>query len=381
MPINGDNAVATLALSFVVPCHNEDDGLDELVRRVESSVRELGISYEVVLVDDGSTDGTWRVLRQLAEEYHEVVGVRLSRSFGQQAALAAGLSMARGQRVLTLDADLQDPPELLGELMAKMDRGADVVHARRRSRTGETVLKRAEAAAFYRLLNWLCDTPIERDCGEFRLYSRRAVDELSRLPERRAFLRGLASWIGFTQAVVEYDRAARSRGESKFGFASMLRLAGDALVGFSIRPLRLASLFSFACCAAAAVGGVLGTWGVIARHAWAVWALAAALMCALSGVQLLALGVIGEYLGRLYEQSLQRPIYIVEEMVTDRGTVHIADQRFNGAWRKSYELTDRQEWESQLSESSGDQPRRDEGLGRIAPLVKRVPPVTGDALL
>lgn len=343
MPINGDNAVGTLELSFVVPCQNEDDGLEELVRRVESSVRELGISYEVVLVDDGSTDGTWRVLRQLAEEYHEVVGVRLSRSFGQQAALAAGLSMARGQRVLTLDADLQDPPELLGELMAKMDRGADVVHARRRSRAGESILKRAEAAAFYRLLNWLCDTPIERDCGEFRLYSRRAVDELSCLPERRAFLRGLASWIGFTQAVVEYDRAARSRGKSKFQLGSMLRLAGDALVGFSIRPLRLATLFSFICCAAAAVGAMLGGWGLIAGNAWGAWALAAALMCALSGVQLLALGVVGEYLGRLYEQSLGRPMYIVDQMVTHTGDVDVRQMTFNAAHPAANELTERKE--------------------------------------
>lgn len=319
-----------IELSFVVPCRNEEQGLELLVRPAEAVARQLGVSFEVVLVDDGSNDGTWNVVRRLAVEHPEVVGVRLSRPFGQQAALAAGLSAAMGERVLTLDADLQDPPEFVGELIAKMDQGFDVVHARRSSRPGETRFKRATAAAFYRLLNWLSDTHVERDCGEFRLYSRRAVQALLSLPEQRRFLRGLASWIGFKQAVVEYERAPRARGKSQYSLNRMLDLAADAMTAFSIRPLRLATVFALACAAAAGISGAFGTWALVVTHPLAPWAIAAAFIGGLATMQLLALGVIGEYLGRLYEQSLGRPMYIVEEVVGDGGVVGTARDALNG---------------------------------------------------
>lgn len=373
MSMHAESQMGTLELSFVVPCHNEEQGLEELTRRVGAAARDLVLSFELVLVDDGSTDGTWSALRRLAKEHPEVVAVRLSRSFGQQAALAAGLSAARGNRVLTLDADLQDPPELLGEFMAKMDKGAEVVHGRRRSRMGETMLKRAEAATFYRIMNCLSDTRIEPDCGEFRLYSRRAVDTLSGLREGRRFLRGLASWIGFKQAVVEYDRPARGRGATKFGLGTMLRLAGDALVGFSIRPLRLAILFALACGTFAGVMGAFGLWALSTGHASAAWALAAALVTGLAAMQLLALGFIGEYLGRLYEQSLGRPTYIVEAIVAERTRVGVAHQGFTGVRGLSNELTDETAWEGHLPCRNGDQRPRDEG---VIPACERLPGAT-----
>lgn len=306
---------AEICLSFVVPCHNELVTLAELYHRIDVAARKIAPSFEVVLIDDGSTDATWTAMRQLAEEHGDVIAVSLSRSFGQQAALAAGLSLARGDRVLTLDADLQDPPELIAEMMAKMDAGADIVHARRRSRPGESSFKRLTAAAFYRVLNSLSDTSIEPDSGEFRLLSRRAVDALARMPERRRFLRGLASWIGFEQAVVDYDRPSRVFGTSKFGLAGMLGLASDAIVAFSTRPLQLASALAVLCGVLAGASGACGIWASMAGRTWSGGAFATALACALAAMQLLVLGVIGEYLGRLYEQTLGRPLFIIDEVV------------------------------------------------------------------
>lgn len=302
-------------LSFVIPCRDEGAGLIELHRRISAAARDCTDSFEIVLVDDGSADETWQVMQKLVAERPEIVAAKLSRGFGQQAALAAGLSLARGNRVLTLDADLQDPPELLSGLLALMNAGADIVHARRRSRRGESLLKRATAALFYRLINGLSDTPVERDCGEFRLYSRRTVDALSSLHERHRLLRGLAGWVGFPQAVLEYDRPPRAEGRSKFPLPAMVRLATDAFTGFSIRPLRLATLFA-ALCSLTAVG-----FAAYGAASWALgtvpsgWPFALALLSFYSALQLLSIGIAGEYLGRLYEQSLGRPLFIVEEVV------------------------------------------------------------------
>lgn len=319
-------------LSFVVPCQNEQQGLLELHRRIGTAARAAAKPFEIVLVNDGSTDGTWLAMRQLAAEHSEVVAISLSRSFGQQAALTAGLSIARGERVLTLDADLQDPPELVAEMLVKMKEGADVIHARRRSRRGESLFKRLSAATFYRLVSWLSDSPIEHDSGEFRLFSRRAVDELLRLREQHRLLRGLAGWIGFKQAVVEYDRPPRTFGSSKFKLPAMMRLAMDAITAFSIRPLRLATMLAVVCAFAALASAGGGIWALWAGTNWGAWALAAALVCGLAAMQLVVLGVVGEYLGRVYEQSLGRPLFIIDEVVRhDSGRVGIAHHELNRA--------------------------------------------------
>lgn len=302
-------------LSAVVPCYNEEDNLAELHRRLSAACEQLLQPFEMVLVNDGSTDATWPLMLRLAARDPRLVLVNLSRNFGKEAALTAGLELCRGERILLLDADLQDPPELLPRMLAMMEDGADVVYGRRKRRAGEPLTKRGPAALFYRLFELLAETPIPRDTGDFRLLSRRALDAVLRLPERRRFVRGLISWVGFTQVALEFDRAARHAGKTKWSLGKLCRLSLDALAAFSTRPLALAS---WAGGAAALAAAVLGVWFA------AVWwkrGEANTLLGVLAGIavassaQLLALGVIGEYLGRLYEQSRGRPLFIVQDVV------------------------------------------------------------------
>ena len=230
-------------LSVVVPCYDEEDALPELHRRVTAVCAELGRSFELILVDDGSRDRTWPVLVDLTGRDPHVVAVKLSRNHGHQLALTAGLSLCRGNWILILDADLQDPPELLPEMFRVMnDQHADVVFGQRRSRPGETAFKLATASLFYRLIERLADTPIPRDTGDFRLISRRALNLLIAMPERHRFTRGMVSWMGFRQVPIVYDRQPRLLGTTKYPFAKMFRFAIDAITAFSIKPLRLASM-------------------------------------------------------------------------------------------------------------------------------------------
>ena len=231
----------SVALSAVVPCFNEETGLAELHTRLSSACRSVvADDYEIVLVDDGSTDRTWSIIRELAERDEHVVGVELSRNHGHQLALTAGLNVCCGDRVLIIDADLQDPPELVGDMMAMMDReGADVVYGQRLSRDGETWHKKVTASLFYRLLGKLTDMPIPPDTGDFRLMTRRALLVLQSMPEQHRFIRGMVSWIGFRQVPLRYHRARRFAGETKYPLRKMMRLAVDAITGFSTRPLRI----------------------------------------------------------------------------------------------------------------------------------------------
>jgi len=302
-------------LSVVAPCYNEESVLDEFYQRVTDACRQLTDQYEIVLVNDGSRDGTWTRLSALAAVDPHVVLVNLSRNHGHQLALTAGLSVCQGERVLIIDADLQDPPELLGPMMAVMDRGADVVYGQRRQRQGETRFKLATAAAFYRILSKLSDTQIPRDTGDFRLISRRALDVLQAMPERHRFIRGMVSWIGFRQEPFPYDRAPRFAGQTKYPFVRMLRFSIDAITAFSTRPLVLAIWLAMA---TALFGGAMLAW---ALYSWVVgitvtgWTTVICAMSLLSSGQLLMLGIMGEYLGRLYEQSKGRPLFIIERVV------------------------------------------------------------------
>lgn len=301
-------------LSVVVACHNEGAGLAELQRRIAVVLDGLLKPCELVLVNDGSSDGTWQAMTTICAADERVVAVDLSRNFGQQAAITAGLAHARGERVLVLDADLQDPPELLPEMLELMDDGADIVHAKRRKRLDETWFKRASAAGFYWLLDHLSETPIERDTGEFRLMSRRAVNAILALPERHRFTRGLATWVGFKQVSIEYDRAGRFAGATHWPLRKMVRLALDAITSFSTRPLALAGWLGLGVCgagaamlvwllASSATGTMDGTLGVLTA------------VTLLSGVQLLMFGIQEAYLGRLYEESRGRPLFIVSDVV------------------------------------------------------------------
>ena len=246
-------------------------------------------------------------------------GVLLSRNHGQQLALAAGLAFCRGERVLIIDADLQDPPELLTQMMARMDQGFDVVYGRRRSRAGETRFKTGSAHLFYRVMRGASNVEIAADSGDFRLLSRRVVDILTRMPEEHRFLRGMVSWIGFAQSPFDYDRAPRLAGETKYPLRKMLRLAADALTGFSTLPLRLATYagFCFAGLGVLTMLYVLGSW--FAGLAVQGWASIMATMLIIGSVQLIVVGILGEYIGRLYMQSKARPLFIVDQVLRDEG--------------------------------------------------------------
>ena len=296
---------------MVVPCFDEEAGLKELYRRVSLTCKKVG-EYEILFVNDGSRDGTWNLMRQLADSDPCVIAINLSRNHGHQLALTAGLSFARGQRILIIDADLQDPPELLPEMMRLMDQGADIVYGQRRRRAGETAFKTFTAKAFYRLLRRLTDIDIPPDTGDFRLMTRRSLDILNAMPEHSRFVRGMMSWIGLKQVPLPYDRDPRFAGTTKYPLRKMLRFAIDAITGFSTAPLRLASV----------LGLVMGLISLImlvyTLGSWALgrvvegWTSLSTIILMIGSVQLVVLGVLGEYLGRLYMQSKQRPLFIVE---------------------------------------------------------------------
>jgi glycosyltransferase involved in cell wall biosynthesis len=302
-------------LSIVIPVYNEREVLPELARRLQAVLAPLG-ETEIVLVDDGSTDGSWDELLRIAAARQNVRLVRLSRNFGHQAALSAGLDAARGDAIVSIDADLQDPPELIPELVAKWRDGYDVVYAVRDSRAGEAHVRLAAISLFYRLLSRITTTPIPEDVGDFRLLSRRAADALRAMPERARFLRGMTGWIGFRQTSVTYARQPRAAGESKYSYAKLFRLAFDGIVSFSLAPIRLVTALGFALVVFCV--GVLG-WTLYVRffthdHPQG-WTSVIAVVLLLGGVQLLSLGVIGQYVARIFEEAKQRPLYLVDEVV------------------------------------------------------------------
>jgi polyisoprenyl-phosphate glycosyltransferase len=310
-----------MRLSVVVPCYREEAGLHELYRRItESAAAEVGDDFELILVNDGSPDGTWAVMRALTERDPRVVSVSLSRNHGHQLALSAGLSLARGDRVFMLDADLQDPPELLADMMRAMDDGADVVYGQRRHRIGETLFKRATANIFYRLLSQLTDVRIPQDAGDFRLITRRVADVLKAMPESHRFVRGMISWAGFRQVPLAYDRQPRATGESAYPLRKMLRLAIDAITGFSTRPLRYASVIGLVFAAIGGVGIVISVAGWLSGGTIRGWTSVMVVLLGLGGVQLMVLGIIGEYLGRLYLESKRRPLFIIDEVYSNQAT-------------------------------------------------------------
>lgn len=304
--------------TLVIPVFNEEPVVRELHRRLTASLTGAlsgkDERWEVIFVDDGSFDGTGAILKSLREEDPaHVKVVAFSRNFGHAAAMTAGLDHADGDTVITMDADLQDPPEVVPELIARWREGFDVVYGIRSERRSETIFKKATAALFYRLLRASSDLEIPLDAGDFRLMSRRAALALAALRERHRLLRGLSRWIGFKQTSVTYVRQARLAGETKFSLRRMASLAWDGLTSFSLLPLRLAAI---AGAAAALLGAGTGVWVVAARVAsgppFHRTAAVIATMLVLGGLQLLALGVLGEYVGRLFEESKRRPLYVVD---------------------------------------------------------------------
>lgn len=298
-----------------MPCYNEESVLAETHRRLRAAcVDVVGENFEIVYVDDGSRDRTWAHMSELSGSDPAVVAVALSRNFGHQLALSAGLALARGERILMIDADLQDPPELLGQMMARMDAGADVVYGQRTEREGETAFKTGTATLFYRLLNRLTDMHIPENAGDFRLVNRRVLDALLSMPEQHRFVRGLVAWLGFRQEALPYVRHARFAGETKYPLRKMLRLSADAITGFSVRPLRLAMLFallSFAIAMAVVLyAGIAWLMGEAVRG----WTSLTVVVAVFAGVQLLCLGIMGEYLGRMFVEIKRRPLYVLREI-------------------------------------------------------------------
>jgi dolichol-phosphate mannosyltransferase len=302
-------------LSIVAPCYNEQACLSEFHRQASAAARAVvGEDYELILVNDGSKDATLTVMCALARNDPHVIAINLSRNFGHQKALSAGLHFARGERVLAIDADLQDPPALLSEMMARMDEGHDVVYGQRRRRAGETAFKTATAALFYRLLRRLTEIDIPADTGDFRLMNRRTVDIFKSMPEQFRFIRGLIAWIGLRQTPVLYDRDPRYAGSTAYPLRKMIAFAVDAITGFSVVPLRLVSWAGLT----ASFASVLMFAYTIAQ--WlrgatvAGWTSIAALILIIGGLQLLFLGVLGEYVGRIYMEGKRRPLFVVSDI-------------------------------------------------------------------
>jgi len=307
------------ALSIVVPCFNEEACLPALHERLGAAARKaVGEDYEIVLVNDGSSDSSWPIMRRMAAEDAHVVAVNLSRNHGHQLALTAGLDLCRAEAILIIDADLQDPPELLPDMMQAMRaQDADVVYGVRRSRSGETAFKRATAHGFYRLLSRATEVDIPLDAGDFRLMSRRALDALLAMPEQARFIRGMVAWIGFRQVPFAYDRQERFAGSTKYPVKKMVRFALDALTGFSSAPLKLASHVGLAL----SIGSVILI--LYIAYAWAAghnipgWTSLMLIVVIIGAVQMFVLALMGEYIGRLYNEAKRRPLYIVQEVAGD----------------------------------------------------------------
>ena len=303
-------------LTVLVAAFNEAEALPLLhprIARVLDGLAREGVVGRVLYVDDGSRDATWTVLQSLAANDARVGVLRLSRNFGKEAALTAGLDHVEAGAVLILDADGQDPPELIPEFVAKWREGYDDVHGTRLAREGEGWLKRSTAAAFYRVIGRLSRTPIPADTGDFRLLSPRALSALKQLRERNRFMKGLFGWVGFRQVSIPYRRAPRAAGTSKFNFWKLWNFAIEGITSFSTAPLRVATYIGVA---TALLAFAYGGWIIVKAMLWgdpvAGWPSMMAVILFLGGVQLVALGTIGEYLGRLYEEAKQRPLYLVD---------------------------------------------------------------------
>jgi dolichol-phosphate mannosyltransferase len=304
-------------LSVVLPVYNEHDGLGEVHQRLSAVLASLGLSYELIFVNDGSRDRSWERIMAMADADARVCGVNLSRNFGHQIAITAGIDVSRGAAVIVMDADLQDPPELIPELYERFKAGFDVVYAQRRARDGETRFKELTAKIFYRVIRRMTTIAIPVDTGDFRLMSRRVVDDLKKLQEHSRFVRGLVTWVGYNQTPVLYDRSRRYGGSTKYPIAKMMRFALDGITGFSSQPLRLAShvgllfaLASLLLMVVLMVYKLAGGRGIIQG-----WTSLAVAVLFLGGVQLLAIGILGEYIGRIYEEVKRRPLYLTRDLV------------------------------------------------------------------
>lgn len=302
-----------MLLSVIVPLYNEKEIVKKTFTVLEKEL--AGIEHELIFVNDGSTDGTREILEGLLPETPQNRLINFSRNFGHQAAFSAGLKHAEGKAVVIIDGDLQDPPSLIRDMLEKWEEGFQVVYAQRKKRKGETIFKRASAHAFYKILHALTNIDIPMDTGDFRLMDRVVVDQLNALPERNRFLRGLVCWVGFKRVGIPYDRNERSAGTSKYPLRKMFRLAMDGITSFSTTPLKLSFLTGMV---ATVVAFGLFVWSVLEKFLNPVttvpgWASLMTAVVFFGGIQLMCIGILGEYIGRIYEEVKQRPLYIEDK--------------------------------------------------------------------
>jgi dolichol-phosphate mannosyltransferase len=308
-------------LSVVAPVFNEVESLDEFAKQISLVMHDLKEDWELILVDDGSTDGSSDLIRSLAKTDARIRPVIFARNFGHQIAVTAGLDYARGDAIVIIDADLQDPPEVIKDLVAKWREGFEVVYAVRRKREGESWFKLATASLFYRIIYRITDVKIPLDTGDFRLLDRKVADVMRQMRERHRFLRGMAAWVGYRQVGVEYDRHERYAGQTKYPFSKMLKLALNAITSFSYFPLQVATYLGFICAGISILAiPVVAMLRLSNRLALLGQATTLMAVLFLGGVQLITLGILGEYIGRIYDEVKGRPLYIVSEAPNNMNT-------------------------------------------------------------
>ncbi len=308
-----------ITYSIIAPIFNEKDNLPELRRRITEVMDSTGEPWELILVDDGSTDGSTEIIRAMAEADKHIRPVIFARNFGHQIAITAGWDYARGDAIVIIDADLQDPPEVILEMAKKWKEGNEVVYAVRAEREGESLFKLWTASLFYRIIYRITDVKIPLDTGDFRLMDRKVVNVLKQMRERHRFPRGMSAWVGFKQVGVQYKRAARHAGETKYPFRKMFRLALNAITSFSYFPLQVATFFGFTSAGIAIVAiPVVAALRLAGSHFFEGQTTTLISVLFLGGVQLISLGILGEYVGRLYDEAKGRPLYIVREAPEDK---------------------------------------------------------------
>ncbi len=301
-------------LSLVIPVYNEQEVMAESFRRTRAAMEELGYPYEIIYIDDGSRDDTWSIVSALAEDAPEVKALRFSRNFGHQLAVTAGMDAADGDAVIIMDADLQDPPEVIGDMVKAWEQGADIAYGKRLKRNGETAAKRFTAWCYYRLLSAMSTYPIPLDTGDFRLLDRAVADKFRELREHNRFLRGMSAWMGYNAVPVEYVRHERAAGKTKYSLKKMLKLAADGIFGFSTRPLTVITYMGIGVLAAAVAGlvitGICAARVRVAGWLWGLWALVG-----LDGLILVCMGVQSAYIQRIYDEVQGRPLYVIKERI------------------------------------------------------------------
>ncbi len=307
----------TKLISIVVPCFNEQEVFVETNRRLKAVMSQLPIEqyqYEIIYVNDGSTDQTLSLIKQALTEDKHLKCLSFSRNFGHQIAITAGLDDCKGDAAVVIDADLQDPPSVILEMISLWEKGYDVVFGKRKDRVGESSFKLLTAKYFYKLINRLSDVDIPRDTGDFRLMDRNALNQFLLMRESYRFVRGMVAWIGFNQTFVEYDRESRFAGQTKYPLKKMLRLASDAILSFSNTPLKIATFVGFITSIAAFVGIIYSLYVRLFTKSWVEgWTFLMIAILLIGGIILLVLGIIGEYVGRIYGEIKQRPLYIVKD--------------------------------------------------------------------